>query len=178
MARLAPIPQEKASAPLKEIYAAIQKKLGKVPNIFQTLGHSPTTLKNFLAITDAGSSSLSPRLREEIALTVAQVSQCAYCLAAHSAIGAHVGLKNEEIFAARKGEAKDAKTQAILKFTKSVVEQRGHLKDSDVHALHTAGVTDQEIVEIIFAININLFTNYFNHIADTAVDFPPAQEIH
>jgi alkylhydroperoxidase family enzyme len=39
-------------------------------------------------------------------------------------------------------------------------------------AVRDAGFTEEEIVEIIAHVGMNLFTNYFNHIAGTEVDFP------
>ena len=36
-----------------------------------------------------------------------------------------------------------------------------------------AGYGEGEIAEIIAAVALNIFSNYFNHIAETEVDFPP-----
>jgi alkylhydroperoxidase family enzyme len=52
------------------------------------------------------------------------------------------------------------------------VKHRGHLPTTEVETLRAAGVTDQEIVEVIATVAVNIFTNYFNHIADTEIDFP------
>ena len=38
--------------------------------------------------------------------------------------------------------------------------------------MRDAGYTEAEIVEIVAHIGMNIFTNYFNHIAATEVDFP------
>ena len=35
-----------------------------------------------------------------------------------------------------------------------------------------AGFTDGEITEIVANVAVNIFTNYFNHVARTDVDFP------
>lgn len=68
--------------------------------------------------------------------------------------------------------SKDAKTQAVLTFSKLVVAKNGAVQGSDVEALRAAGLTEAEIVEVVAAIGLNIFTNYFNHIAATEVDFP------
>ncbi len=39
-------------------------------------------------------------------------------------------------------------------------------------ALRAAGFSEGEIVEIVATVGITTFTNYFNHIAQTEVDFP------
>jgi alkylhydroperoxidase family enzyme len=81
-------------------------------------------------------------------------------------------LTEAELEAAQFGESPDSKDAAILGFAVKVVKQRGHLVAEEVETLRAAGVTDQEIVEVIATVAINIFTNYFNHIAGTEIDFP------
>ena len=97
-------------------------------------------------------------------------------MSAHSAIGKTVGLTTEQVRDARQGTAVDSKSNAILKLTTQLVEQRGLVSDSDLSAARNAGVTDAEITEIVANTALNLFTNYFNHVAETEVDFPKAEE--
>ena len=59
-----------------------------------------------------------------------------------------------------------------MTFAAIVVSQRGRVGDAEVQALRAAGYADGEIVEIVTHIGVNLFTNYFNHIVDTEIDFP------
>ena len=125
----------------------------------------------------AAQTSLSPKLRELIALTVGQANNCHYCLSAHTAIAQHEKIGDQEILLARKGESHDAKTQAVLAFAKHVIEKKGHVTDQEVNALKKAGVNDTEIAEIILVISLNLFTNYFNHITDPKIDFPLAPNL-
>lgn len=179
MSRVVSVASEKAPSKVKEFYEAIQKKLGRIPNIFLNMGNSPAVLEGYLNFNEAIShTSLSPKLREQIALTVGQANNCHYCLSAHTTIAKGSGLKEEEIIQARQGHAQDSKTQAILKFVKQVVDLKGHLKNTDIAALKAAGVTDTELVEIIMVISINIFTNYFNHITDPKIDFPEAAPLN
>lgn len=179
MPRTAKIPVEKAKSDVKQIYATIEKHMGgKVPNIFQHMGNSAPVLKGYFGLSDAiNLTSLSPQLREQIALVIAQANQCNYCLSAHTTISKSIGLPQQQIMQARKGDATDPKTQAILRFVKLVVEKRSHVSDQEVAALKAAGVSDAELVEIIMVININMFTNYFNNIIGTEVDFPEAPKL-
>ncbi len=179
MTRVAPIAPEKAGSKAKELLEIIQKQMGRVPNIFQTMGHSPAVLEGYLNLSKAvDKTSIRPQVREKIALTVGQANQCQYCLSAHTFIGGSLGIKPDEILHARKGESEDPKTSAILKFTKQVVDSKGKVTDQDVKNLKSAGVTDSEIVEIIMVIVLNMFTNYFNIIIDTKVDFPEAPKLN
>ncbi|MEM0927206.1 MAG: carboxymuconolactone decarboxylase family protein, partial [Planctomycetota bacterium] len=124
-----------------------------------------------------GEGELPAKTREQIALTVGQANECEYCLSAHSAIGKMVGLSTEQIRDARMGTAPDAKTEAILWVSSKLVEKRGLLSDDDLAAVRDAGVTDGEIAEVVANTALNLFTNYFNHVAQTEVDFPIAEAL-
>lgn len=175
MARVNPIDVNKADPKAKEVLDGVQKKLGKIPNIFGTLAHSPAVIQAYAGFSGAmATSSLPGKLREQLALAVGQANSCDYCLAAHTAIGGSLGMSQEETIAARQGKADDAKAQAAIRFSQNVVEKRGNVGDADVKSLRDAGFNDQQIVEIVGVIALNMFTNYFNHIIGTDVDFPKA----
>ncbi|CAK9012003.1 Peroxidase [Durusdinium trenchii] len=88
-----------------------------------------------------------------------------------------VGLTAEQIREARTGRAADTKSDAILRLTTQVVEKRGFVSDADLTAARSAGVTDAEVTEIVANTALNLLTNYFNHVAETEIDFPLAEEL-
>jgi uncharacterized peroxidase-related enzyme len=144
-----------------------------VPNLAKQLANAPSALKAYLGFGAALSEGrLTGKLREQIAVAVANVNHCDYCLSAHNVLGSLQGLTKPELEAAQFGESSDKKDAAILSFAVKVVQQRGHLPVDDVEELRGAGVSDQEIVEVIATVAVNIFTNYFNHIAGTEIDFP------
>ena len=178
MPRIKPVAPEAATGQTKELYEGLQKKMGKVINVYQLMGNSPAVLNAYLQFSNAlAESSLDAKLREQIALATAQANDCDYCLAAHSTIGKSVGLSEEELLNARQSQAADARTQAALEFTRRVVERNAKVSDEEVEQLRGAGFSDQEIVEISGVIAVNMFTNYFNHIAGTEIDFPRAADL-
>ena len=71
--------------------------------------------------------------------------------------------------------AADPKAKTMLRFTQAVVLQRGDISDEDFRALGKAGFTDAQIIEIVANIALNIFSNYFNSVAKTEVDFPLLQ---
>ena len=175
MSRINAVNPEKADPKVKELFHQIESKLGKVPNVFLNMGNSDAALKGYLALNEAaGQTSLDPKLREKIALLVAQTNNCNYCLSAHSAIAKNLGIQQDDILKAREGQTNDPKDHAILKFTKAVIDKKGHVNDHDVTDLKAAGVNDKELAEIMLLISVNIFTNYFNHVTDPKIDFPIA----
>lgn len=151
----------------------LRAKLGSVPNIFQTFAHSPAVLDFYLQGSGAlGNTSISAQLRESIALTVAGLNGCDYCASAHTKIGEGTGLDESELKANLKGRSEDVKNQVALDFAALLVTDRGNVSDDDIQAVKDAGFTEAEVLEIVAVTAFNIFTNYFNHVADTDVDFP------
>jgi len=178
MPRINPVTPQQAQPELKEIYQKIESKFGKVPNIFLNLGNSINVLKGFLTMSEAADkTSLSPKVREQIALTIGQANHCNYCLSAHTLGSKGLGLNEESIIQARRGESSDPKTHAILKFAKIIVEKNGHVSKQETEELKAAGVSDAELTEIVYVVMLNMFTNYFNHVTDPMIDFPIAPEL-
>jgi uncharacterized peroxidase-related enzyme len=173
MPRLSPIDPANADIRAKPLLDAVQKKLGLTPNMMKTMATSPAVLKSYLDFGAAlGGASVSARTQELIALVVAETNGCDYCLSAHTAIGGLYKIPATELDAARDGRNPDAKTAAILRFARIVVEARGQVSDADVAMLREAGATDAEIAEVVAITALNVFTNLFNNVAATEVDFP------
>jgi alkylhydroperoxidase family enzyme len=84
-----------------------------------------------------------------------------------------VGLSEEDVLDSRHGGSPDSKVEAALRFASQMVEKRGWVSDEDVAHLRSAGYEDAEIAEIVANVALIMFTNYFNHVAETVVDFPP-----
>ncbi len=175
MTRIQAIAPEKATGKAKELLDAVNAKLGMVPNIARTMANAPAVLEGYLGLSGAlAKGTLSAKLREQLALTVAQRNSCAYCLAAHSTIGKMVGLTEEQILDSRHGKAIDSKTDAVLRFAGLLVDNRGQITDRELDEARTAGLNDATIAEVVATVALNIFTNYFNHVADPEIDFPQA----
>ncbi len=176
MARIQPLDPRSATGESRDLLDGIAQKNAKAVNVQRVIAHSPAALQAYLGINGAlAQGSLSPELRERIALAVAQENDCGYCLAAHTFMGGRAGLSAEEIEAARRGEAGDAKERVIVEFAQTIVRERANVSDADVQHLRDAGLSEGEIVETVANVVLNIFTNYINHVADTPVDFPAAQ---
>lgn len=163
----------------KRIFDSLQKALGTVPNSIKTIANSPAALNAYISFDAAlGEAKIPASLREQLAIAVANANRCDYCLSAHTAVGKLAGLSSSELGRAQNAEADDAKAAAALKFAVEVVRERGALGRSEVEDLRQAGYSDGEITEIIAVVAINIFTNYYNRIAATEIDFPLVQAAH
>ncbi len=158
----------------KDLFNAIEKKLGMVPNMMRTMGNSYAVLNGYLSFSSAlGESKIGARMGEQIALIVAETNSCNYCLAAHTFIGGKLlGINDDIMNASRIAGTADEKTNSGLRFARQVVIKKGKIGRDDIAAVRQAGYTDAEIAEIIAHTALNIFTNYFNIAAGTEVDFP------
>jgi uncharacterized peroxidase-related enzyme len=174
MARLKALSPDEATGKTKELFTAIEGKLGMVPNMMRTMGNSSAVLEGYLNLSGALSNgSLGAKTGELIALAVAESNSCNYCLSAHTYIGANlVHIDSDTLQNARSGQAADAKTKAILHFAKKVVDKNGLVNDADVESIKSAGLSDGEICEVVANVALNILTNYFNNTANTDIDFP------
>jgi len=173
VARIEPVQRNTADTNTAELLQSVEKKMGKVINILGTMAHSPVVLKAFLGFSQSLSEgSLSPSLRERIALAIGEATGCNYCVAAHTGLARKAGLTEEEILDARRGTSSDEKVAVALDLALKIVKEQGFVGDEDIERVRSKGYCDGEICEIVACVALNLFTNYFNHVADTDIDFP------
>ena len=165
---------ETAPAGSQTLLAGAKKSLGMVPNLFSVIANSPAALEGFMGLSGALShGALDAKTRERIALAVAEINGCGYCLSAHTYLGKNLAkLDDAEITANRNGASNDPKADAAVRFAATVVRSRGHVSDADVAAVRAAGFSDAQIVEIVAHVALNTLTNYVNEVAQTVIDFP------
>lgn len=164
-----------ATGATAEVYAQIRKAAGSVPNTYAAIGAlNPSALKATLqADSVLAAGTLTRQDQETIKLAVSAASGCDYCEAAHSLLGKFAGLKPDALKQIRKGEAiGDARRDALVRFVRNLVKASGAVSDEDFAAIKNAGYSDAQLVDISLAIAVITFTNTFNRINDTTLDFP------
>lgn len=173
MPHIAPLSLDAADTATAATLNAVKAKIGMIPNLFATLARAPAALNGYLGLSEAlGTGRLNAAQREIVALAAGQANRCQYCLSAHTLIAQGTGLSSDDIAAARAGRATNALNNAIAGFARALVEQRGVVATETMASYRSAGLDDGLILEIIANVALNTLTNYSNHIADTAIDFP------
>lgn len=175
MSRIAtPADIDAAPEGARPLLAAVKAQLGVAPNMFRLIANSPATLEAHLAFAGAlGKGALPAQTRERIALAVAEINGCDYCLSAHTYLGRNLAkLDDAEITANRNGASNDPKADAAVRFAARLVHERGHVSEADLSAVRLAGYSDAQVLEIIAHVTLNTFTNYVNEALKTDIDFP------
>jgi AhpD family alkylhydroperoxidase len=155
--RIPSVDPSTATGSNKKNFDLFQGALGVVPNMTRAMAQSPAVLEGYVALNGSlTKGTLGKKLREELALTLAGANHCDYCASAHTVLGKFAGLNETQI------------TDAI----NILVEKRGRINDDDFQAVTAAGYTPGEVGEIVAHVALNVFTNYFNNVAGTEIDFP------
>lgn len=158
-----------------QVYAQIKKAIGAVPNTFAAIAaHGPAALKSVLA-ADAvlATGSLGKRDQQVIKLVISIAAGCDYCVAAHNHLARLAGLKPEVLEQIRNGQPTgDSERDALVSFVRKLALSSGTVSDEDFAAIKAAGYSDAQLVDISLAFATTVFTNVFNRINDTEIDFP------
>jgi len=163
-----------APAATQPMLQSVEKQLGVVPNLFRMVANSPAALEGYLGMSGALAKGRLPApTRERIALAVAEINGCSYCLSAHTYLGKNLArLDDAEMLANRHGGSTDPNAAAAVRFAAKVAQSHGHVSDEDLSAVRLAGYDDGQIVEIVQHVALNVWTNYINEVAQTEIDFP------
>ena len=176
MSRIATPALAAATGATADVLARVKKAAGSVPNAFAAIGALQPSALNAILDADAvlAASSLGAKDIETVKLIVSVATGCDYCIAAHSLIGKLSGLSPEAVRQIREGQPTgDARRDALASFAWALATTSGAISDAQFAAIKAAGYTDQQLVDISLAIATGIFTNMFNRINDTDVDFPP-----
>jgi AhpD family alkylhydroperoxidase len=173
------VPKREQVSPASQLlFDQIKGRLGKVPNLYATVGYSPKALEAFLnfdLVLNQG--VLTEKEKEAIALTVSESNECNYCLAAHTLTSSMKGITKEETLSFRRGEAVDAKLNALVKLAKSIAVNGGKPEPELLSEFFNAGFNETALMELIGLVTARIFTNYVYAITDIPIDFPVAEAL-
>ncbi|WP_326835466.1 carboxymuconolactone decarboxylase family protein [Amycolatopsis rhabdoformis] len=177
MSTLPQIELEHATGQAAELLAQVKKNVGSIPNMAKTMASSPALLKGYLGLSGALAGGVLPAaVRERLALATAEYNRCTYCLSAHTMLATKVAkLDSDETARARHADSADEHVAALLTLSDTIARGRGTIDESALDTARAAGVTNAEIGEVLGNLALNILTNYFNLVADTANEFPVVQ---
>jgi uncharacterized peroxidase-related enzyme len=170
-----PTPAAVADAPesLRPVLEAVVRQLARAPGMFRLIAVSAETPEGHLDLFGAfGRVTLLAATRERIALAIAEVNGCSYCVPAQTCLGRNVDRRDDdEIAANRNSASNDSRADAAVGFATTVARERGRVTDADFAAVKRAGYTDAQIAEIV----AHTGTTYFNDVFQTQNDVPVVQ---
>jgi uncharacterized peroxidase-related enzyme len=171
--RIKPHTPQTAPEATRPLLDGLKQALGMVPNLYATIGASPAALGALLKWDQAiASGKLSKRELELINVHVSELNGCAYCVAAHHALGKMSGISDEDILSARDGRGSNERENALLALARRVAHGSAARAGTELARAREAGVSDGEVIEVLAAVASKVFTNAVAILAETEIDFP------
>ena len=159
------------------IFDNLQKGLGFLPNLYAYFAKNETALGDYLGLQNR-KSTLKAKEREVINLVTSQINGCRYCQSAHTVLGKMNGFTDEQIIELRKGSASfDPKLDALVKFSASVVENRGKATVESKEAFFAAGYTEANLIDVVIVVGDKTIMNFIHNLTELPIDFPIASEL-
>ena len=172
--------EQATNGEVAEIFAAVEKKFGFVPNLIREMSLSPAVARVYLGGQEAmAAATLSASDQQVVQLAVAVHNECSYCRAAHRLGGKMAGLTPSDIEAIDKGEpVEDLRVRSLAAATRQILEARGWLDADSLAGLEADGIDRRQVYEIVALIGLKTISNFVNHIAHTKIDeaFSRSQE--
>jgi uncharacterized peroxidase-related enzyme len=164
--RLPEVDPQDLSPSARKMFHSAETRFGDNSTVIRILANSPAALVGYLALDNALSNGhLDPGVRQQIALSVAEVNGCRQCVQEHAAAGKALGLDEITIKAARHASSTDPRIEAALQFARKVAEYRGDITDDEFDRMRRAGYSSEEIAEIIANVVLTIYANYFTSTA-------------
>ena len=172
--RIPALSPDLAPAAARPLLDQVRQETGRLSNLIRVLAHSPTALAAYRALDGAlRQGKLDARMRQRIALAVAELERCDYGLSAHIySARTQAGLDDAEITANRNGASNDPTADAALRFATALARTHGAVADADLAAFKAAGYDDAQALEIAALVALHMLAGTVNKLARTAIDFP------
>jgi uncharacterized peroxidase-related enzyme len=173
MSRIAIPARDEVPTGSQAMLATTAKQLRFVPNIFRAASISPDVLTALIDLRATISDALDGHILARLALAISQINECRYCLSLHTHLGMNYGgLSPTEMMLNRRGTSSNVKFAVLLTFAQKVMRERGKVTGDDLHAMHEAGYSDAQVIEVVTASVYYLLTNLINNVFDTDIDIP------
>lgn len=165
---------DESSAPeaAQEALAATRKNFGMIPNLERVMSSAPPLLAGYSALWDLfDETTLTPVERQVVYLTANFENECDYCVPWHTLLAREAGMEESDVQALRDGAGLgDARLEALRKFARSLVHNRGNVAQADLDAFFAAGYEDTQALEVVLGLAVKVMSNYTNSIAATPLD--------
>lgn len=161
-----------ASPPSDSLLVIVEDMIGFVPNVFGVIAESSPALQAFVQLNEQFAKSAFDATSREIIQTAASVeNQCTYCVAGHSAFADKQNISRDVIEAVRNNQQiADSKLEALNQFTRSLVNTKGMIPETELRRFLAAGYTQAQVLEVILGICVKTFSNLANNVIGIPLD--------
>jgi len=174
--KIEPLEKEHAAEAVRPIYEGLEKKSGRVINMFKVMAHKPNVLGPFLDFYKQvwAPGALDPKIKELAYLCTSLMNGCTYCSRAHTASAKRRGVTDEQVQALKEpgGSSRDIfseEERAAIQFAEQLTAWPAAIQPADLETLGRFFNIEQ-IEELVLAVATANLTNRFNEGMKTPVD--------
>jgi uncharacterized peroxidase-related enzyme len=148
------IPEDQATGATAEMYATDQETFGYLPNFTRAFSLRPTVYAAWRALNGAIKSSMDLRRYELATVAAATSLRSSYCTLAHGSVLMDQFLDADSLKAIvtdHRSAGLSETDVAVMDLAKKVVENAGSIQRADIERLRSAGLSDEDIVDVVLA---------------------------
>jgi len=157
-----------ADGKLKEVYAELAAKRGKVSNILKVQSLNPAAMGNHLDLYMTlmfGKSGLSRAEREAVAVVVSATNECTYCVQHHAESLRHYIDDDETLDMLMNAdglETLEPRLSNIVRHAEKLTSAPSAMTEVDLGELRAVGLSDRDILDLSLVVS---YFNFVNRIA-------------
>src|SRR5215469_3368677 len=168
------VPPEDATGEVKAMYDQDLAARGYVANYARAFSGRPEVFAGWLALKDAITSEMDPRLYELATVAAATAIRSSYCSLVHGQILAGSYYPAGTVASIADGdpaETMDAADAAVVRVSRKVAEEAEKVTQEDIDELRDLGFSDDDIFSVILAAAARCF---FSKVLDATGTLPDA----
>lgn len=174
MPYLPTVPPQEAAGEVQMMYDKDLAAQGYVANYTRAFSRRPEVLQGWLALKNAITSGMDPRLYELATVAAATAIRSSYCSLVHGQILATSYYPADTVASIAEdttAEVLDAADAAAVRFARKVAEEAEKITQADIDKLSDHGFSDDEVFNIILAAAARCF---FSKVLDATGTLPDA----
>jgi uncharacterized peroxidase-related enzyme len=155
-----PVSEDDAAGDLAEYYRTQRAAWGFLPNYAAAFSTRPDVAQAWNALNATIRNGMDRRRFEIATIAAARALRSTYCTAAHSTFLRDVCADDATMRSIAEhpdGAALDLQDRAVYQFAAKVAADAASVDTDDVERLRTAGLTDAEIADVVFAASARCF---------------------
>ena len=147
-------PEGGAADEVREWYDEQTERWGYLPNYAAAFASRPDVARAWTALNVAVRDGMDRRRFELATIAAARSLRSTYCTAAHSKFLRDVCHDEPTMLsmaADPDGAGLDATDRAVIAFARKIATDAASVSRADIDGLHAAGLSDNDIVDVVFA---------------------------
>lgn len=167
---------ESAPEKSKAALQGLRQAVGLIPNLAATMAESPVLLSGFVgAFGNFHGGTFNGGQKQVLLLSNAVANACPWAVAFHSTMALKEGVAPAHVQAIREQRLPaDGQLAALSRFTRALVDARGHVGEQELAAFGEAGFGADQVLEVIAGLAVSVMANYAGNITKPEVE-PPFQ---